>query len=391
MSEVAELLPSRQVRALVELVDGSRRLVPQLRERRHEADTLRRLPEETVRDLRALGVLDMAVPHELGGPDLGADGILEISIELARGCAASAWCAGNWAVHNLLAAMFPTSAQDEIFVDGQAPVISTGFSPLRAKTRRIDGGAILNGRWDFVSGVDHADHIVLVGVGESGAVAHLVPRADITIIDTWHTAGLRGTGSQDVDAANVFVPEHRLSAMEPISSGRSLGRQLYVSPFLRLPLSTYFGCAVIGTVLGTAVGAIEVFTQRTSEKIGGLSGIKAATRPEVHLRLGEAAAEVDAALLITRSTYAEMRAAGTSGSEIPALTIAQWRRNVGWSAKTATAAVARLYEAGGAHVLYDTDQLQQFYRDINAGSHHYGVAWDALFSSWARTSLGLEG
>jgi 3-hydroxy-9,10-secoandrosta-1,3,5(10)-triene-9,17-dione monooxygenase len=376
--------------SLAGILADARSMVPMLREQRQELNDLRRVPDETVKALRDIGVFDMGIPRELGGPDLGADGILELSIELGRGCGATSWCAGNWAVHNLFVSVFSDLAKQELFSSDVAPIISTGFSPARATTREVDGGTILNGTWDFASGVNHADWIVVVAVGERGPVGHLVPTSQITILDSWHTIGLRGTGSHDVQAHEIFVPEHRLVDMGVAMAGQSATRHLYESPFLGLPLPAYFGSGVMGSILGIAVGAVEVFTERTSEKIGGISGLKASSRPEVHLRLGEAAADVDAALRATRAVYAEMRAAGQSKQQIAPLDVARWQRDMGWSAKLATAAVLRLYDAGGAHVLFDGDQLQQFYRDINAASHHYHVSWDHLFSTYGRLSLGYE-
>jgi len=37
----------------------------------------------------------------------------------------------------------------------------------------------------------------------------LVPISDVEVLDVWHTAGLRGTGGNDVRAEKLFVPEYR--------------------------------------------------------------------------------------------------------------------------------------------------------------------------------------
>lgn len=82
---------SRYVRE--DLVKKARELVPVLTQRATEAEQLRRIPDETVEDLRAAGLLRAATPPEFGGYE-GADYdlSLEIAAELGRGCVSTAWC-----------------------------------------------------------------------------------------------------------------------------------------------------------------------------------------------------------------------------------------------------------------------------------------------------------
>lgn len=367
-----------------------REWVPELRERQSDVDKSRRIPDEYVQVLKDTGILGLATPVELGGLGIGPDGILEIAIELGRGSGATAWCGGNWAIHNMLGAMFSEKAQQELFGGSELPIISTGFSPLRAKTMKVDGGALVSGTWDFASGVDNAEWVVVMAVGDAGPLAHLLPVSDVSILDTWHTMGLQATGSHDILANEAFVPEHRLLNVIDIVEGQSIGRDLYSSPFFKVPLGSFFGCGVIGSIIGMAIGALDVFTDRTVEKVGGITGMKVSSRPEVPLRMGEAAANIDAAVLVARSSYADMRLAAVSSREITMSDRVRWRRDLAWCGKICAQTVSNLYDMGGAHALFDGDPLQQFYRDINAASHHYSLAADTLFAGWGRVLLGLD-
>jgi 3-hydroxy-9,10-secoandrosta-1,3,5(10)-triene-9,17-dione monooxygenase len=383
-------MSTTQSAGIDELVQGAAALVPALRERRTETEELRRLPDATVSEIRELGVLGIACPQELGGLGIGPDGILEVAMELGRGCGATGWTAGNWAIHNMLGPMFGPEARQELYGSGTMPIISTGFSPLRATTTPVDGGAVISGQWDFASGVDHSEYVVVMAIGEQGPLAHLVPTSQLEIVDTWHTAGLRGTGSNDVAASELFVPEHRLLWMAGPGEGQSIGRELYAMPWFRLPLGSVFGCAVVGSILGMAQGALEVFVERTAEKVGGLSGIQVGTRPDVHSRIGEAAADLDAAVAFVRASYAEMRAVAESDQSYSMQDRVRWRRDAAWGAREALAAVNLVFEVGGAHVLWLDDQLHQFHRDITAATHHYGMAWSQLFAGYGRAALGLD-
>jgi alkylation response protein AidB-like acyl-CoA dehydrogenase len=317
--------------------------------------------------------------------------LCDVAIELGRGCGSTAWCAGNWGIHGLMVSMFDTEAQAEVFGDHSCfPIISTGFSPLRGSTRAVDDGAVIGGQWDFASGVHHAEWVVVMAIGEQGPVAHLVPQGELEILDTWHTGGLRGTGSTDVAARELFVPAHRLLAMGAPSEGMSVARELYSSPFFRVPMASVFSAGVVGSLLGMAQGGLEVFVERTMEKVGGLSGVKVGSRADVHNRIGEAAAEIDAGLLVARNMFADIRRVGTEEAIPTVADRVRWRRDAAWAGRAGLNAINLLFEVGGAHVLWLDDQLHQFQRDITAASHHYGMAWSTLFNGYGRVALGLE-
>jgi alkylation response protein AidB-like acyl-CoA dehydrogenase len=368
-----------------ELVTEAQSLIPALLERAKETDELRQLPPDSVEDIRRLGLLGAMVPKELGGSDLGAVAVLDACIQLARGCRSTAWVAGNWAVHGTLGAMFPLEAHHELF-DGGLPAIATGFSPWRAKTEDAEGGAYLSGDWDFCSGVNHSEWVVLQALGERGPVAHLVPTSDVTILDNWDTSGLRGTGSHDVHIDRVFVPDHRLLDMATAGDGDSVGAREYGTTSLRLPLAQVFGTGVVATVIGSAIAAIDAFTGRTADTIGGLSGVKRSSRPEVHLVLGRAAADVDAATAVVRATLREAEESVEAG-----LTLEQrvrWRRNVAWGAQAAAGALSSVYEIAGARALFRGDPLEGAYRDGIAASHHFHLSWDRLYVGYGELMMG---
>jgi alkylation response protein AidB-like acyl-CoA dehydrogenase len=372
---------------LDQLLDHARSIVLALQDRQRKADEDRRLALETVEDIRANGILGAMVPRELGGSDLGPAAVFETSMIIARGGASTAWIAGNWAVHGTLGAMFSAEARAELF-DSGLPTIATGFSPLRGKTRLVDGGAILTGKWDFCSGIDHSDWVVVQALTDEGMIAHLLPTSDVTILDNWNTIGLRGTGSHDVAVKELFVPKHRLLNMSAVGDGNSEGASVYKTVSLRLPLAQVFGAGIIASLIGSAMAAIDAFTGRTVHTLGGLTGVPRSSRPEVHRVLGKAAADIDAAVAMVRSTYAEATAAIESESGISINDRVRWRRNAAWAGQTAAGALSGIYEVAGARVLFRGDPLEQIYRDGIAASHHHGLTWDRLYVGYGELMLG---
>jgi alkylation response protein AidB-like acyl-CoA dehydrogenase len=371
------------------VLEAAEALIPVLRERLERGRELRRLPSESVADLRGLGLLGVTTPVALGGSDLGVDFLFEVAVVLGRGCGSTAWCGANWAIHNLLLLMFPAKVHSAAFAQG-LPVVSTGFSPLRATATPVEGGFLLTGLWDFASGVDHADWIVLLAVASGVPHAFLVRAPDVELLDTWHTTGLRATGSRDVATSELFVPIEQSISMIPVAEGTNEAAALYPEPSLRLPLNSYFGVGVVGSIVGMALGAVEVFAERTSQNVGGLSAVKAGIRPEVHYQLGRSSTEAEAALTVARSVFAEQRQAAEGDFAVSVTDRLRWRRDAAYAGKLATDAVKRIFQIAGAHSIWSDDLLNQYHNDIVAASHHFATAWDGLFSGYGRHLLGIE-
>ena len=210
-------------------------LVPVLKERAVQTERLRRLPRETVDDLVASELMRLGVPERFGGLGPDYDRAYPIAAELARGCAAAAWCYSLWTVHAWMVGHMPARAQTEFFANGPDVLCSSSFATTSTvKSEPCDSGLRLSGRWEFSSGSDHADWLLL-GTGAAGALA-LVPRSDFEVLDTWHASGLCGSGSHDVVVNNAFVPGHRLLDIDLAGASDLTGWELHHRLTYRVPL-----------------------------------------------------------------------------------------------------------------------------------------------------------
>ena len=115
------------------LVRRAAELVPTPREPAGMTEKLRQIPQETVDDFHALGILRAAQPTRFGGYDIDYPAVLDIAAELGRGCGSSAWCYGVWAAHNWVAGMFPEKVQEEYWSESVDVLSSTSVDPSRAK------------------------------------------------------------------------------------------------------------------------------------------------------------------------------------------------------------------------------------------------------------------
>jgi len=288
-----------------EMVKRAAALVPVLRERAGECETLRRIPDQTRDDFVQADIMRISQPVSRGGVGLDMDSVYEVALELGRGCGSSAWMGSFWPLHNWMIGLWSKAAQDEYWAKSPDTLSSTAWDTLTCKVEPASGGIRLSGHWDFSSGIDHADWAMLFVPGNPVGMA-LVPRKDFRVLDTWHATGLCGSGSNDVVVDSAFVPEHRILNMENAGNGRTAGRELYGTPFYKLPLWMWLSYSLAAPVIGMAQGAVESFEDLMRGRIEGLSGARAAERPANHLRLAESSAEVDAARMLMRSNLRQL-------------------------------------------------------------------------------------
>jgi alkylation response protein AidB-like acyl-CoA dehydrogenase len=334
-----------------------------------ETEANRCLPADLVEKMRVSGLLRAGAPAAVGAAEASPAEMLRCAEEIARGDASAGWCVSIAATSSLLAGWLPTEGAAEIF--GDARTVAAGVWAPRGSARATDGGYTVSGRWAFCSGIEHSDYLFGGCVVQAEGDASPAPRvvgmrtSELEILDTWHTSGLRGTGSHDAVATEVFVPErHSLWLLEPPSSD---------APLYRFPIFAFFALSIAAAALGNARGAIEDLTQLAAEKTSLGSSRTLAQRPATWA----AVAQAEAALRAARAFYYEAIevtwAAARASEEVP-LAARTALRLAATHAVRAAAAVARdMYDLGGGVAIYDSSPLQRRLRDAHAATAHFQV------------------
>jgi 3-hydroxy-9,10-secoandrosta-1,3,5(10)-triene-9,17-dione monooxygenase len=383
---------ARQVAGRDELVRRAAQLVPRLAERALQTERLRRIPEESVRDLVDAGLLRIATPDRFGGYGLDYDAALEVGAELSRGCGSTGWCYMVWSSHNWLLGHYAEQAQEEYFAATADVLSSSAFNAGQGHAELADGGYLLSGQWSFSSGCDEGTWALLAAVTpDQGPGLFLVPRADYAIEDTWFVSGLQGTGSKDVVMATpTFVPRHRFLSYQAMGTVQTPGRPLHNRASYRLPVFSIMPFTLAAPLLGIAQGAVAGFEERTRTRIAQLSGLPVANAVGVQLRLAESSAEVDCARLLMRHDLDEMLALGAREEPVEMGTRLRYRRDHAYIAKLAVQSVNRLFDASGGNALFESSAIQRAHRDVHAGSHQAALTWDTYAEQYGRGRLGLE-
>ena len=256
-----------------ELVARARALAPRLLERAERCERERRVPEESIQELKQAGLFRILQPRAMGGLEFDFTTYVRVAIELGKGCASTAWVYENNSMHQLILALFPAETQKELWGSGDpvrdARIASTGWSPRRTSARPVPGGYVLDGHWEFASGSWNCDlDVLLAPVERPGSAGgppemrlFLLDRAagEYEIVDTWHAMGLRGTASNHIRVHEQFVPEHRTHKSMDGFLCNNPGNAVNTAPLYRMPFMQVFVRAVCTATLGACEGALNAY------------------------------------------------------------------------------------------------------------------------------------
>lgn len=377
--------------SLDEAVARARELVPRLRSRAADADAARRIPDETVRELHASGLMRLLQPRRVGGSECEWVSMVDVSSELARGCGSTGWNWANWAVHHWMLALWPRQCQDELWGADPATLIASALMFPPGKAVRVPGGYRLTGRWPFASGVEQSEWTQIGAFVDGGTEMRMfvVPRADYRILDTWRALGLRATGSQDIEAKDVFVPEHRTVALDDIRGGSHPGESSNPGVLFRIPMYAALPQMLIGIPLGIAQGACDLFVEGLRARASRYSGRALSDMTALQMKVAEATACVDAARLILRNGCRQAEEIASRREAPDLMTKVTWRRDGAFAAQLCERAMDAIFKSAGATGLYDDQPLQRSFRDFTAANQHISMMWDAQATTYGRVALGL--
>lgn len=374
-----------------ELVVRARALRPIAREAADEADRERRLPARVAEAMAKEGLYRVAAPPWLGGADASPMTQIGVIEAVSEGDGAAGW---NLMIgiesFSLVGAAFARGI--ELFADPLTIVCGSTANVGRAD--RVDGGYCVSGQWSFVSGCHNSQVFTgLVQVhadGEPvpGRVVHAaLPRDEFEILDTWNTAGMRGSGSHDVRVDDVFVPERHLARA---GLGEKPDRDaLAESPGLRIPLGPRLAYNKVGVGFGIARSAIDAFVDLARGKVPRFTSSRLAERPVAQRAVASAEVRLRAARALVLESAAELWDAVRAHRAFPGRSRALFAIACADAARAAAEAVDTVAEAAGTTANRLDSPLERQQRDVRVIRQHVTVA-PGLIEDGGRVLLGLE-
>jgi alkylation response protein AidB-like acyl-CoA dehydrogenase len=370
-----------------DLLDAARRLEPLVGSLRDRFDKERQLPPELVDAIGRANLFSMWLPRALGGPELPPLSFLEVIEELSRQDGSVGWCTVIPAGYGRLAGGMPLETAAEIFGSRRAVLVGT-LNPA-GKAVPVPGGYRVTGRWSYGSFIAHSQWVLggCVVQDDPGAPLRLCifPRADVEVFDMWHVGGLRGTGSNDYQVTDVFVPEERAVPIPGFSPVPVQPGALYAVPML----ATFVSCIAIVT-LGIARAAIEALMQIASAKTPTGSDSVLREKPSVQADLARAEALVRSGRTFLFDALGACWDDALAGRPMTLQRRALVRLAACQATQNAVQAVDLMYTCGGGTSLFEGNRLERCFRDVHAGAQHFAVAPLSNLEPIGRVLFGLD-
>ena len=395
---VEESLQTTPTDTTARLLTAIHKLAPDITARAAEIESGRRVPLDLVNKLKSIGVFRLFVPQSHGGFEIDLPNALEIIAALSKIDGSVGWTVAIGNGSGIFASLLPAETYERIYRDG--PDVALGGSVTPAGTAdRTAGGWRVSGRWPFASGCLHAEWLAGVcvmtqnGAPLSGAGGPLVrsfflPARHWTIEDTWHAAGLKGTGSHHIALTDVVVPAANFF---DFPNGVScLPGPLYQALPHLLPL--IHGAFAVGM----AEGALdEIVTLADTGRKQLRAAVQMRESEAFQWELGRVAADVRAAracLQIQAQSHWCHAVAGTLNNEA---LLVQGTQSGTWLATACVRAVDACFALGGGSAVYESSPLQRRLRDMHVAAQHaavqqrhYASAGRLLLSSCAPPQTG---
>jgi 3-hydroxy-9,10-secoandrosta-1,3,5(10)-triene-9,17-dione monooxygenase len=380
------------------VLDRVTEIADQLREQAWEAERLGRLPDETAKALKSVGAIRLLQPKKYSGFEAHPREFAETVMAAAALDPASGWICGVVGLHPYQLAFADPRVQEEVWGTDHDTWMASPYAP-QGVARPVDGGYILNGRWQFSSGTDHCDWIFLgamLGDDDGKPVMpptpfHMIlPRKDYEIVeDSWNVVGLRGTGSKDIIVNGAFVPDHRVMNAIEVMDGTTQRNSGLTQALYQMPWSTMFPLGITAAVVGIAEGALAAHLDYQRDRVTATqTAIK--DDPYVLYAIGEAAADINAARQELLANVDRIWDIVDSGSEVSFADRAAGRRTQIRAAWRAVMAVDQIFSRSGGNALRMDKPLQRYWRDAHAGLAHAIHVPGTTFHGWALSSLGVD-
>ncbi len=377
-----------------ELIERIRALVPMVAAHAAQAERERKPVDAVMQAIEDTGAYKFFVPKRYGGFEFSLESFMEIGMLLGEGCLSTGWVVTFCMEHNWLLGLFNEQAQDEIF--GQQPyIIAPGALAPKGTATPVDGGYQISGRWEWGTGVMHADWVMVGALTANGdpekpeLCMYLIPRDQVNVIDTWHVAGMVGTGSNDIEVTDVVVPGHLRQNIADMRDGGSPGAALHGSATYRMPMMPVLGLTAAAPAVGAARKAVALFRERLSSRDVYGTQDKQSQRATAQARLANAQVAVENAETLLVHIARQVMEWGESGRRCEVEQRAHLRLQIATVVRHARDVVRDVVEASGAHAHFLDSPLQRSLRDLHTLSCHTVFDMDVGAELYGRLLLGF--
>ena len=359
----------------VDLVQEAKRIAPEIVANRDLIDAECQLPHGLAMEMAAKGLFSLYVPGELGGPETDPVTAFHVVEEIAQADGSAGWCVFNGAAVSSAVARISPKAAREIFGDPPS-VLGSGSARAGGTAKITDGGYIVSGRWNFLSGIDHSTAIFVACrvVDDNGPVLNddgtqrmqtvVLPVAKGEVLHTWTTMGMRGTASHDAEFSQVFVPfDHAYTRGAPAHYDGPL--------YTPAQSSIVFGWTLsAANTLGMARGAMNTFVDLATDSGSTDSPTLLRDRQHIKIVVGECEAMIDSARTYVLDSVSAMWEAQVNGHpDLPEMAM-RTRLSITHAIRQSIAVADKLFSAAGTNSIHRSVGLERYFRDLHVHGQH---------------------
>jgi len=369
-----------------ELLDAATGLGPLIAKHSADGERNRRVPATVIEAMKDAGLVRMMTPRSVGGSEVDPVTAARVLEEVARFDSAASWILQAANSGDFYCARLPDEGAEEIYADGPDAMIALSVHPPMQATP-VDGGYRISGRSHLGSGISDADWVMVLGrlPGDEGLRGAFLRRRDVTVVDTWHSMGMRGTDSNTATVQDVFVPAARTWPMRPTFEPGSHFR----GPLYRYPSLGEAIVVLAPVALGVAREAIEEFKRLALGKIPFMSATSLGERPLAQMALGKAEGVLSAARSFFYATATEAWEHTVTGRASTREEKGRLMLAAVHLMQSSVEAVDHVCGVAGTSGIYASSPLERAFRDVHTARHHGWVS-ETRYGTYGQIALGLE-
>ena len=354
-------------------LEAARELAPLIRASANEIDAARELPRPLFNALADAGLFHMAVPRAIGGSEIDFPTYVQAIEEIGKADASTAWAVNQGGTFATRSAFMAPDVARAIWIDTPRSVVSN-TPGATAKAVAVAGGYRVSGQQPFSTGCRHsswvAAHAQIIDNGEVRLLAGkpearymLVPIAQAELLDTWHTRGMRGTGTHTFVVKDVFVPEARTV----LARGAT---QVSGGARYKIPFTLSFAAGDGATALGLARSCLNAFYElagsKTPRYVQGLMREQSLNQ----FTAGQAEAALRSGRAFLMEAVSDIWNEATSKDALSLERRAVLRLAATHAIRLAAQIVESIYTACGATAAFEGNLIQRHFQDIHVITQH---------------------
>jgi alkylation response protein AidB-like acyl-CoA dehydrogenase len=360
-----------------------------------ESELIRTMTDAIVDEMWAGGLMTALGPSEAGGIQPSLAEMIETWIEMAWQDGSFGWIGiANLPSRFAAASYLTDEGFAEVFTAHDNYVTMGGQFFPNGQGTVVDGGYRLSGAWSFGSGVGHSQYVAAgffpmdngemrwISEGIPDMQVAVVPRDEIQFNDGWHVQGLKGTGSYDYSADDVFVPGTRTFGLFDREPRRG------TSPAARMGLMPVTAAGHAAWALGVAKSMLDDVTELAATKFRMSDMASLASRPTFQKGLAHHVSAWRAARLLVLDAFTAAESAVAAGADLTPTLRADMRAAAVFATDTARECAEWAHLVAGTSSIREGSRLERAFRDIYTGTQHAFISEKVAMDS-AQIWLGV--